>query len=119
GIGVVLTSGQPVVVACGDEAAPDGLIVDEHCWGPLAAAVVLTPLEAGPVRAQLSVGRPGRATLPPAAVDARIGRNPQIGLLDLVDAVARGAPGRVRLDRGDGLGWGAELAPCAVPVAAA
>jgi predicted hotdog family 3-hydroxylacyl-ACP dehydratase len=29
--------------------------------------------------------------------------------------VARGAPGRVRLDRGDGLGWGAELAPCACP----
>ena len=114
GIGVVLASGQPVVVACGDEAAPDGLIADEHCWGPLAAALVLTPLEherAG--RARLRVRRPGRATLPNAAVDARAGRNPQIGLLDLVDAVARGAPGCVRLDRGDGLGWGADLEPVA------
>ena len=117
GIGVVLTSGRPVVVACGDEAAPDGLIVDEHCWVPLAAAVVLTPLDGARARAQLRVTRPGRATLPPAAVEARVGRNPQIGLLDLVDAVARGEPGGVRLDRGDGLGWGAELLPCAVPCA--
>ena len=112
GIGIVLATGQPAVVACGDEAAPDGLIAEEQTWGPLAAAVVLTPLQPGSrAHARLRVRRPGRATLPAADVAPTIARNPQIGLVDLVDALAQGAAGCVGLDRGSGLGWCAEIEP--------
>jgi hypothetical protein len=113
GIAMVLVTGQPAVVACGDESAPEGLIAEEQSWGPLAAALVLTPQQPGRrPRAVLRVRRPGRATLPPADVDSAVGRNPQIGLVDLIAAVAHGASGCVGLDRGSGLGWIAEIEPC-------
>ncbi|HTE05186.1 MAG TPA: hypothetical protein VK824_03240, partial [Planctomycetota bacterium] len=127
----------PVLVACADEAAPVDLVPDDQRFDLLAAAVVLAPgaLDAGEVlgasdtrgaRAATDVREPvaaaagacraqlrlllGRepdvavADLPPA-----LARNPQAGLLDLVAAVLRGASGLVRLDRGGGAGWCAEI----------
>ena len=109
-IGLVLTGNGPVVVACGDESSPTELIPEPQRWSLLAAAVVLAPLgHPGPCRARLAIVRPGTATLPPSACAADVGRNPQAGLLDLIDAVTRGAMGCVRLDRGGGLGYCAEI----------
>jgi hypothetical protein len=115
-IGLVLAGGGPVVVACGDESAPAELIPEQHRWSLLAAAVVLAPLEhQGPCRARLRIVRPGVPTLSPAACAADVGRNPQAGLLDLIDAVSRAATGSVRLDRGRGLGYCAEIEPASTP----
>ncbi len=109
-IGLVHSTGRPVGVVCGDEASPPKLLPDDLSWGPLAAGVVLAPAQHdGPCRARLRILRPGAASLPPACVEARIGRNPQAGMLDLVDAVARGLSGILRLDRGLGLGWCAHI----------
>lgn len=111
-IGLVVAGGGPVVVACGDESAPSELIPEAQRWSLLAASLVLAPLDHdGPCRAWLRLVRPGVPTLPPAACTPEVGRNPQAGLLDLVDAVSRGARGRVRLDRGAGLGYCAEIQP--------
>ena len=115
-IGLVLAGGQPVVVACGDESSPAQLISEGRRWSLLAAAVVLAPLgHPGPCRARVRVVRPGLPTLAPAACAPEVGRNPQAGLLDLIDAVSRGAAGTVRLDRGGGLGYCAEIEPLREP----
>jgi hypothetical protein len=115
-VGLVLSSGEPVVVACGDGASPSDLVPDEGCWELLAAAVVLAPAERqGGGRARMRIVRDRPATLPPAELGPALARNPTVGLLDLAVAVLRGARGTVRLDRGDGLGYGlgygAELQP--------
>jgi len=117
-IGLVATTGRPAVVACGDEAVPRDLVPEAESWGLLAAAVALAPLDGdGPCRALLRVTRDRAATLggarvlAGARVDGPFGRHPQVGLLDLVDAVARGEPGVVRLDRGTGRGYCAEIEP--------
>jgi len=102
--------GDPVLVACGDEAAPRSLVKNAPHWEILAGAVVLAPLDyERPRHARLSVLAGEQATLRPAALDQDLARNPQAGLIDLVDAILRREPGRVRLDRGKGRGWLAEL----------
>jgi hypothetical protein len=116
GMAVVLCTGQPVLVACGDESSPADLVPSGQQWGLAAAAVVLAPLGPGAApRATLRLVRPARADLPPAAVDEVVARNPQIGLVDLLDALARGRRGTVALDRGSGQGWCAEIEPTAGP----
>ena len=101
-----------LLVACGDEASPQDLVPDARGWGMAAAAIVLAPIDqAGARRTSMRITRPGRPDLPPASVDAALARNPQIGLVDLVDAITRGHKGTVGLDRGGGQGWSAEIEP--------
>jgi hypothetical protein len=112
GLGLVLTTDRPVVVACGDEAAPEDLVPDEQRWDMLAAAVVLQPVShQGPCLARLRLPtKPGASTsIDPAPISSALGNNPQAGLVDLVHAVAKGASGTLRLDRGSGRGLCAQL----------
>ncbi len=112
GIGLALTSDLPVLVACGDEASPDGLVPESERWDLLAAALVLLPPgHPAPGLATLRVQRSEAITLEPAAFDERVARNPQVGLADLVMAVLEGREGALALDRGDGRGYSAVLAP--------
>jgi hypothetical protein len=117
-LALVLCTGQPVLVACGDEASPEDLVPRASSWGMAAAAVVLAPIgdgDGGACRARLRIVRPATPDLLPADVDAVVARNPQMGLVDLVDAIAHGRAGVLRLDRGAGQGWCAEIEPTAGP----
>jgi hypothetical protein len=112
-IGLVLTHGVPVVVACGDEAAPPSLVRYAEPWDLLAAAVVLAPL--GPVWkciATLTLEAEAAPSIGPADLPARLACNPQAGAVDLVDALRRAAEGVVRLDRGQGRGLCARIGRC-------
>ena len=106
GIGLVLARNEPVVVCCGDEAAPSDLVREGGGWELLAAAIALAPVASAPDKPRLT-GLTVRAepTVPRADVDPRVARNPDVGLLDLVDALARGRRGVVALDRGHGQAW--------------
>ncbi|MFW6052179.1 MAG: beta-ketoacyl synthase chain length factor [Myxococcota bacterium] len=110
-MGLVAVRHDPVVVACGDEAAPADL-VEEVEWELLAAAVALGPVDVAPPGAPRIRGplRPDPSLTVVPAGDA-VERNPQAGLLDLVRAVRAGAPAMVRLDRGQGGGFYVEVRP--------
>ncbi len=108
-IGLVATRGGPVVVVCADEAVPESLVGDNPRWCLLAAAVVLAPLGDDARCARVAVESGPPADLAPASVGDALRHNPQVGLLDLVDAVLRERPGRVALDRGGGRGYVAHL----------
>lgn len=108
GLGLLVTRGQPVVVVCGDEAAPADLVPESRRWSLLAAALVLVPASHPSGRRMRLLG-PGEATLPRAQVEQGIARNPVVGMVDLVDALLRGTPGLARLDRGDGAGYRAQI----------
>ena len=45
------------------------------------------------------------SALPAPETEAALGRNPSVGLFDLVVALERGLEGEVRLDRGAGRGY--------------
>jgi len=113
GIGLVLTEGVPVLVACGDEAAPASLVRHAPAWGMLAAAMVLVPDDhdgrtLGSLRVHgPEVTGPSPVEVPP--VPAAQALNPQVGFVDLMAAVCRRRSGAVRLDRGAGRGFWAEL----------
>jgi hypothetical protein len=110
GIGLVLQRQEPVLVVCCDEAAPQFLIEQSECWDLLAGAVVLAPVASDlPCLAKLNVHLTGTADLAPAAASTAISMNPQIGMLDLINAVQAQRDGRVALDRGKGTGFVAEL----------
>lgn len=105
GIGLVLTRDTPVVVACADEPAPPTLVQHAPPWAMLASAVVLSPFAtARSPLAVLEVGSGSPADVAHGQFDELLLQNPQIGLALVVDAVARGAHGIVRLDRGTGRG---------------
>jgi hypothetical protein len=109
GLGFVLARGEPVVVCCGDEPVPGELVPEELRWALLAAAVALAPVEAAPpgsARIALSAAAP---TLPPCGAPTAIARNPNVGLLDLIDALHHRREGVLRLDRGRGRGFSVEL----------
>lgn len=101
----------PAVVVCGDEASPDGLVPDDETFQTVTAAVVLDATQThdgsarGPALAELSDLAIAPADTAGAEAPTRMIRNPQAGLLDLVDAVIRRRYGRVALDRGEGSGW--------------
>jgi hypothetical protein len=115
-IGLVLCTGEPVMVACGDESSPDDLVPAGSAWGLAAAAIVLAPNDPGAAsRPALRIVRPAQSDLPEADVDEVVGRNPQIGLVDLVEALVHGRCGTVALDRGDGQGWCAEVQTVRAP----
>lgn len=113
GVGLVATGRGPVAIACADEDLPDSLAEQAELWCTLAAAVVLVPGDApGPKLARVSIADrapAGGAAIEGPPLTAALAANPQAGLLDLVDAVARGKTGWVRLDRGRGRGYAAHL----------
>ena len=114
GIGLVVESGGPALVVCGDEHAPRDLVQDLPHWEMLAAGVVLAPAEGGEgpllrIEALPEERRDPARMLPYAPLDDELARSPQTGMLDLVDAVARGRSGTVALDRGLGRGYVAHL----------
>jgi hypothetical protein len=131
-IGLVQTRGCAVLVACADETIPTSLTTQTPPWELVAAAVVVAPAEpsaaasAGLARLRIapadvagaadaaSTSAPTACLAPPALED-RLARNPQAGMVDLVDAVLRRAAGWVRLDRGRGPGWCAHLEPLSLP----
>lgn len=109
-IGASRDLGVPAVLVCGDEASPEGLVPEDQTFETLAGAVVV---EAD------SSERPGLARITDLSLDpvlaaaaeipARLARNPQVGLLDLIDAVVHRRWGATRLDRGEGAGWTARV----------
>jgi hypothetical protein len=113
GTGMVLARGLPVLVACGDEPAPDNLAGHAPPWRMLASAVVLAPAGTSPRLADLAVVHGEAPTLRCERFDPLVVANPQIGLAWLVDAVLRRADGRVALDTsfdgGEGRGYLAEI----------
>jgi len=112
GIGLVLTRGTPVVVACADEPAPPTLAHLAPPWSMLAAAVVLAPCEPRvPALAEIQWQQAGEPTWRSDAFDQLATNNPQIGLAWLVDAVQRGIAGTVALDAGTGRGHVVQLRP--------
>lgn len=109
GTGMVLTRGLPVLVACGDEPAPENLAGQAPPWAMLASAVVLAPPDTAPRLADLAVVHGESATTHSERFAPLLVSNPQIGLAWLVDAVLGKRSGRVALDNGDGRGYLAEL----------
>ncbi len=108
--GVLHALGAPVIVTCGDEASPAGFVDELEASDMLAVAIALAaPGSDAPVLARLRGPHLGAtdqgARVPAAEVSARMGRNPQVGLLDVVAAILRGDTGEVSLDRGRGRGW--------------
>jgi hypothetical protein len=111
GIGLVLAENRPVIVCCGDEAPPEELVPEGKGWSLLTAAIALAPVDQAPAgSAQLSDLTISGAAMTdkgvnPSKTDAALGRNPNVGLLDLVTAIRHGEAGRVALDRGEGRGY--------------
>jgi hypothetical protein len=109
GIGMVLTHGGPVCVACGDEPAPENLAGQAPPWSMLASAIVIGPADHTPNLGELVVTEGLAATRRGEGFDALAIANPEIGLAWLVDAVLRGHSGVVALDAGHGRGYVADL----------
>lgn len=109
GAGMVLTHGVPVVVACGDEPAPENLAGQAPPWAMLASAVVLGPAGRDGRLADLELALGPKATRRGEGFSTLACANPQIGLAWLVDAVLRGHSGLVALDAGQGRGYVADL----------
>lgn len=104
---IVHTHGTPVLVVCGDEASPADLVIGrDEGWDCLTCAIALVPPDrADPALPRLSAPARGEPTLARADLPPGFARNPQAGMLDLIDALRRGETGRVRLDRGRGRGY--------------
>lgn len=112
--GLLACGHERVVVVCGDEAAPVDLVPAADQFELLAAAVVLEPLATTePTRRLATLGSPalGNGAATHHSIDASdtIVRNPQVGLLNIVDAVMRSAWGSVPLDAGRGRGYRVSL----------
>lgn len=113
-VGLLATGHTEVMVACGDEPAPEKLVDDASHWGFLCGAVALrsAPKEEMKPLARLRVPTLGAENPLAFEYDAGLRANPQLGLLQLIDAVLRQRWGQVALDNGRGRGWAVEvLAP--------
>ncbi len=108
GLGLVASTGGPVVVVCGDEASPVDLVPADEQFEMLATAVVLAPEGVEGALCHVRVPIREDPTLE-APVGGELSLNPQKGLLDLVDCVLAGRTGVLPLDMGRGAGWCAEL----------
>ena len=102
--GVCATMGTPVVIVCGDDEAPPRFVEGDESYDMIASSIAIVPAEL-PAVCRISLPFIGAADLPTPEVPLRIANNPQVGLLDLIDAIVAGREGVVRLDRGRGLGW--------------
>lgn len=107
-IGIVATTGGPAAVVCGDDAVPTDIVPEELGWSLVAAAVVVAPVALAPGAPRIRGPFFGEPSFTPRAAAGSIERNPNVGLLDLIDALD--APGAVvRTDRGKGIGWCFEI----------
>ncbi len=111
GIGLLATGHDAVCCVCADEDSPRSLLEHAPHWDMLAGAVVLRNEGAPGALATLHVDIGGEGDLAPADAPENFAHNPQVGILDLIDAVQRGARGALRLDRGKGRGYLAHLQP--------
>lgn len=109
-IGLIHATGGPIVIAVGDDAVPSGFVAEGERFGLMAVALVLAPDDRSmaaerPALARL-VGphRNGAPDLPPDRPPT-LALHPQVGLLDLAEAILRRRASCVALDRGRGQGW--------------
>jgi len=109
GIGLIATGHETVCCVCADEDSPRSLLEHAPHWDMLAGAVVLTRADTPGDHAQLAIEAGAASDLAPAEVAEAFTHNPQVGMLDLIDALQRGATGALRLDRGKGRGYVAHL----------
>ncbi|MFN3239907.1 MAG: beta-ketoacyl synthase chain length factor [Planctomycetota bacterium] len=109
GIGLLATGHDAVCCVCADEASPRSLLEHAPHWDMLAGAVVLTRAGAAGAHAHLTVATDGSADVDASDVAEGFSHNPQVGIVDLIDAIQRGATGALRLDRGKGRGYLARL----------
>lgn len=109
GIGLIATGHETVCCVCADEDSPRSLLEHAPHWDMLAGAVVLTRADTTGDHAQLAIEAGAASDLAPAEVAEAFTHNPQVGMLDLIDALQRGATGALRLDRGKGRGYVAHL----------
>ena len=106
GMAIALAHDTPVIVACGDEQTPNGLVPEGEGWQSLTVALALVPLgQAQPHMMRISMPELGSADLVPDDLDRLLSRNPSVGLLDLANCVSRKREGVLRLDRGLGRGY--------------
>lgn len=110
-VGLLVTGTEAVVIACGDEAAPEKLVTNEFHWSALCASVALHADPHHPrALARIRVPQLGVAgTIAAPKADAALQMNPQFGLLRLIDAVCGQQSGVVPLDEGLGRGWSVEV----------
>jgi hypothetical protein len=109
-IAIVLNQHEPVIVACGDEAAPSDLVGGAFGWDAVCCAVALVPAEAAPVALpRLSLPARRAASLMAPSVPEGFAQNPNAGLLDLIETLSRGERGTLRLDRGRGRGFALQI----------
>jgi hypothetical protein len=110
GIGMVVADGCPVLVCCGDEAPPAKLLKEGEGWGLLSAAIAIGPSNRAPAScARLSEVSITAASWSPRTIPPALGSNPNVGLLDLILAIRKGAEGWIGLDRGSGRGYSIRL----------
>jgi hypothetical protein len=106
----IASSGEAVIVACGDEAAPADLVSDDQGWDCLTCALALVPAQHADRKwPRLGVPFRGTPTLAAADLPRGLAQNPQVGLLDLIDVLRQARSGSVRLDRGRGRGYCIEI----------
>ena len=113
GIGWVAAHDEPMVVCCGDEAPPADLVPDGAGWGLLAAAIALGPADVHPSAPMLSGLSIHTAEIAHSQLERDLHQNPNVGLLDLIAAVAAGETGWLGLDRGPGRQFAIELSKSA------
>jgi hypothetical protein len=105
----LLDQGVPVIVVVGDESVPEKLVRGDAGWCMLTAAVALAPVDAEGSLATIELPAIQAGDLDRAALSAPATRNPCVGMLDLIAAIAERKSGRIALDRGRGRGWSAGL----------
>lgn len=114
-LGVIHSERTPAIVCCAEEGAPKDLVPEEYHWELLAGAVALVHPDDAPssaLRLRLA-GFDARADsgehLQPIALSDALAKSPVVGILDLIAHAAEGREGWIRLDRGKGRGFFAEL----------
>lgn len=110
GLAITGEGGGDVIVACGDEPAPEKLVDEGVHWSFVCGAIALSaePGDAPLARIQLPVLGPEATVQPPTRAKLE-DANPQAGLWNLIDAVIHKRWGRVALDHGRGRGWVVEV----------
>jgi hypothetical protein len=109
-IALVLNQREPVIIACGDEAAPSDLVGGAFGWDAVCCAVALVPAEdAAPNLPRLSLPTRAPASLSAPNLPEGFANNPEAGMLDLIEVLSRGERGTLRLDRGRGRGFSLQV----------